>query len=411
MTRMNVLILPRRQRMTVDSGFLALPTYRSIKIVKAAKITEIHKDGISRINTLSLDALGQVFKLEVDDGWFYKHEPQVGGYLVVYEDGYCSYSPSVSFEKGHIRIDTPAAEPDRSNHAMLRREVQALANDLKFDSLAEFKRRDRATLHTPETAAAAIERAIAMYGEPEQKNAPDNAAAKPTFDILGINKNAAYAYQFDPAPEGPLSNSSDPRELGAGMLKAAELTYRPCEVAIKYDPSAECSVLNTLAEKAEAEMLTAAQIAVMPLGARPAETELALENEFYNKPNLATIMQAFDEMVMQCDEQMKLDNLLAGRNMTHGEVSVLMERARQVTNEGYTEQHDDKYERNELLGAAICYLQHDVFSLTQGTVPAAWPWAPKTWKPKGYRQNLIRAAALILAELDRIDRKHTKVAG
>lgn len=33
-----------------------------------------------------------------------------------------------------------------------------------------------------------------------------------------------------------------------------------------------------------------------------------------------------------------------------------------------------------------------------------WPWDAKWWKPKGRRSNLVRAAALIVAEIERIDR-------
>lgn len=33
-----------------------------------------------------------------------------------------------------------------------------------------------------------------------------------------------------------------------------------------------------------------------------------------------------------------------------------------------------------------------------------WPWADEWWKPKDRRADLVRAGALILAEIDRIDR-------
>jgi hypothetical protein len=32
------------------------------------------------------------------------HEPEAGGYLVLYEDGYRSYSPAKAFEEGYTRI-------------------------------------------------------------------------------------------------------------------------------------------------------------------------------------------------------------------------------------------------------------------------------------------------------------------
>lgn len=38
------------------------------------------------------------------DDYFVKHKPQVGGYYVVYEDGYKSYSPAAPFESGYTRI-------------------------------------------------------------------------------------------------------------------------------------------------------------------------------------------------------------------------------------------------------------------------------------------------------------------
>ena len=33
-----------------------------------------------------------------------KHEPQPGGYLVIYEDGYLSFSPAKAFEDGYRRL-------------------------------------------------------------------------------------------------------------------------------------------------------------------------------------------------------------------------------------------------------------------------------------------------------------------
>lgn len=36
--------------------------------------------------------------------WYRKHAPQVGGYYVVYADGYTSYSPARAFEAGYTRV-------------------------------------------------------------------------------------------------------------------------------------------------------------------------------------------------------------------------------------------------------------------------------------------------------------------
>lgn len=42
--------------------------------------------------------------IAVDANWYRKHDPQKGGYYVVYEDGYVSFSPAEAFEGGYTRI-------------------------------------------------------------------------------------------------------------------------------------------------------------------------------------------------------------------------------------------------------------------------------------------------------------------
>ena len=40
----------------------------------------------------------------VDRVYVDKHKPEVGGYFVVYDDGYMSFSPAKAFEEGYERI-------------------------------------------------------------------------------------------------------------------------------------------------------------------------------------------------------------------------------------------------------------------------------------------------------------------
>lgn len=42
--------------------------------------------------------------LEVDAAYVMQHNPQPGGYYVVYKDGYKSFSPAEAFEEGYTRI-------------------------------------------------------------------------------------------------------------------------------------------------------------------------------------------------------------------------------------------------------------------------------------------------------------------
>lgn len=83
---------------------------------------------------------------------------------------------------------------------------------------------------------------------------------------------------------------------------------------------------------------------------------------------------------------------------------VLAERQRQVTAEGWTPGHDDEYEHGELADAAGCYaLSSELFDCA-GEPPRPWPWPDEWWKPTNRRRDLVKAGALILAEIERIDR-------
>lgn len=82
---------------------------------------------------------------------------------------------------------------------------------------------------------------------------------------------------------------------------------------------------------------------------------------------------------------------------------VLAERQRQVEVEGWTPEHDDEHGTEEMAFAAACYVTAD-----EGDAPPAiWPWDWNWWRPKDRRRNLVKAAALILAEMERLDRRAT----
>lgn len=100
---------------------------------------------------------------------------------------------------------------------------------------------------------------------------------------------------------------------------------------------------------------------------------------------------------------------------------VLSERHRQVSNEGWTSQHDDAHEAGEMALAASCYAMNaGVASKFDGEFPTVaqleaahsrsapppgWPWHSNWWKPKDRRSALVRAAALLIAEIERLDRR------
>lgn len=89
---------------------------------------------------------------------------------------------------------------------------------------------------------------------------------------------------------------------------------------------------------------------------------------------------------------------------------IAQERIRQLEKEGWSASHDDDHADGSLASAAACYADlaaqqavGDDNPCTDRTPPNAWPWSAGWWKPKDMRRNLVRAGALIAAELDRLN--------
>ncbi len=89
---------------------------------------------------------------------------------------------------------------------------------------------------------------------------------------------------------------------------------------------------------------------------------------------------------------------------------ILNERTRQVEEEGWTPAHDDEHELGEMAAAAGCYAIAAAGNPSHPMPPNygdpgyEWPWDLKWWKPTTARRNLVKAAALIVAEIERLDR-------
>ena len=98
-------------------------------------------------------------------------------------------------------------------------------------------------------------------------------------------------------------------------------------------------------------------------------------------------------------------------------LDVASERRRQIEEEGWTPDRDDEmHDDGEIASAAASYAlaAADVMRpYPQGDggfefePPSMWLWGNKDWKPgNDPRRMLIKAGALILAEIERIDRKN-----
>lgn len=88
---------------------------------------------------------------------------------------------------------------------------------------------------------------------------------------------------------------------------------------------------------------------------------------------------------------------------------IAQERSRQIEAEGWTPAHDDEHISGEMANAARSYAK--VVSLQvccvapRQTSPLEWPWDEEWWKPSPDPIcNLVKAGALIAAEIDRLQR-------
>lgn len=90
--------------------------------------------------------------------------------------------------------------------------------------------------------------------------------------------------------------------------------------------------------------------------------------------------------------------------MTAGVVAdIQRERERQKEAEGWTPEHDAAHDNGEMARASACYALNAFCQLSANMRMLLWPWSDQWWKPKNVRRDLVRAAALLVAEIERHD--------
>lgn len=108
---------------------------------------------------------------------------------------------------------------------------------------------------------------------------------------------------------------------------------------------------------------------------------------------------ACDQVIATCNEQ------------TPALRDVAAERLRQVSVEGYKPERDDCYTSGEMAQAAGAYAIYSTFERDGLSLSMAaanlFPWDMVHWKGVDHRRNLVKAGALILAEIERLDRRST----
>lgn len=95
--------------------------------------------------------------------------------------------------------------------------------------------------------------------------------------------------------------------------------------------------------------------------------------------------------------------------MAGGAELIARERERQVTEEGYSPEHDRRHE-GDLVRAAQVYAGDALRLIHTGGkgyqqigVPSAWPWDGRYYKPTGDAvRDLVKAGALLAAAIDAV---------
>ncbi|KVD57297.1 hypothetical protein WI87_18830 [Burkholderia ubonensis] len=95
------------------------------------------------------------------------------------------------------------------------------------------------------------------------------------------------------------------------------------------------------------------------------------------------------------------ENVAPRAPLTNAVRDVLAERRRHVEQEGWTPEHDDQHTDGAMARAAACYAYPE---LTAIAGLRTWPWDTTWWKPSAPRRNLVKAVALGIAEIERLDR-------
>lgn len=130
---------------------------------------------------------------------------------------------------------------------------------------------------------------------------------------------------------------------------------------------------------------------------------------------VAEVRDGLLRLHIPCDDYSLPPRFLHGTHLLYevnskAALDVLAERKRQAV-EGWTDEHDDEHVDGSMSIASACYaLETHRNALTCARIvkfDQLWEctgWSSQWFKPKDRRRDLVRAAALLLAEIERLDR-------
>jgi hypothetical protein len=138
-----------------------MPRYKSHKTVWALKIAQVvpkeNPDPTGQSAAASYGArivpadVGYA-PFDVPAEYVTKHNPQPGGYYVVYADGYMSFSPANAFEEGNTPIPTDYRDRMREEKRELDEKLARLSAFLVTEKFASLSFTEQANLHAQRSA-------------------------------------------------------------------------------------------------------------------------------------------------------------------------------------------------------------------------------------------------------------------
>lgn len=162
----------------------------------------------------------------------------------------------------------------------------------------------------------------------------------------------------------------------------------------------------------DVELLTYIRKAVRAILALRPQSESEQEKEL--RRSLAEAQATISERNAEIVElQKRIHRSPQAVPMTDAARDVLAERQRQISTEGWTPEHDDEHSRGEMARAAASYALDAASQMSEhpgvsrslaSSAIGVWPWSLEWHKPTNERRDLIKAGALILAEIERLDR-------
>lgn len=269
--------------------------------------------------------------------------------------------------------------------------------------------------------AGAADRAIRELFRPHQSDAPDRDPAieaglkreREMIRAMGKANAAAKALLDEVDPEGRYGESDDLEEAIAEQRALIERAEGKSE-----DADAPASIEQIADERGTASFG----------GLRGNQADRIILDDPHAEPfKIATGDPEFDPMgpVEINGTRFTSDKARAafreaidpGLSISSSIVAgrLLGERMRQISEEGWTPEHDDMHGDCEIAAAAACYalascsLPNDAMRPGQRNAQEArvdafrdlWPWDEEWWKPGPPIRDLERAGALIIAEIER----------